>query len=75
VTDDKHEEAEEQLPLHDEAQARAKWRGGETLLEGGSDDLGLPASEVDNAKLSAGDEEKGDGRPGQGRPGDFLPPD
>lgn len=36
------------LPLHDEAMARDKWRGGETIVGKGDDD-GLPASEVDNA--------------------------
>ena len=64
---------DEDLPLHDEAKARAKWRGGETLMEGGSDDVGLPASEVDNARL--GRDRDGDGRPGDGRAGDFPPPD
>ena len=66
---------DEDLPLHDEAKARAKWRGGETLIEGGKDDVGLPASEVDNAALKHGGDGEGDGRPGRGRPGDFPPPD
>ena len=70
------EEDEEKLPLHDEAKARDKWRGGETLLEGSGDDTGLPASEVDNARLSrGGGKAGGDGRPGEGRAGDFPPPD
>lgn len=39
---------EEKLPLHDEAQARAKWRGGETII-GKGEASELPASEVDHA--------------------------
>ena len=62
------------LPLHDEAVARKKWRGGETLLEGNEKDLGLPASETDDAR-SVTDREAGDGRPSQGRAGNFPPPD
>ena len=61
------------IPLHDEAIAREKWRGRETLLEGDEND-GLPASETDNASSLTGAEDD-DGRPGQGRPGDFPPPD
>ncbi|MGZ8285188.1 MAG: hypothetical protein ACXW27_03370 [Allosphingosinicella sp.] len=39
------------LPLHDEAKARSKWRGGETILgKDGRDDSG-PASEIDDAAL------------------------
>jgi hypothetical protein len=47
-------EPDDDLPLHDEAKARSKWRGGETLLDKG--DLGTsgPASEVDEAALGAG---------------------
>ncbi len=42
-------ESDGDLPLHDEAKARSKWRGGETIVEkGGSADSG-PASEIDNA--------------------------
>lgn len=41
-------ESDRNLPLHDEAKARAKWRGDETILENGGDDAG-PASEIDNA--------------------------
>ena len=64
------------LPLHDEAEAREKWRGGETILKGGGDDLGLPASEVDHTSPSSDQGSDGsDGRPGQGRAGDFPPPD
>ncbi len=65
--------SERKLPLEDEAKARGKWRGGETLLEGDSDDLGLPASEVDNARLHR--KPNAGGRPGEGPAGDFPPPD
>ena len=65
---------DEDLPLHKEAKARERWRGGETIVEGGGENPGLPASEVDNARLGGGDNE-GDGRPGVGRPGNFPPPD
>jgi hypothetical protein len=41
-------EGDRDLPLHDEAEARAKWRGGETILEKGDGNAG-PASEIDNA--------------------------
>ena len=40
---------DDKLPLHDEAEAREKWRGGETILDRGSKAGGLPASEVDDA--------------------------
>lgn len=42
------------LPLHDEARARAKWRGGETII--GKEDRGDsgPASEIDNAAHGEG---------------------
>ena len=43
------EEEDQNLPLHAEAEAREKWRGGETLIQKGREDLSLPASEVDNA--------------------------
>lgn len=43
------DEKDEDLPLHAEAMAREKWRGGETLITKGGEDLSLPASEVDNA--------------------------
>ena len=66
-------DSKEKLPLHDEAMARAKWRGGETLLESGKDDTGFPASEVDDAAAKNVTDE--DGRPGRGRPGDFPPSD
>jgi hypothetical protein len=41
--------SDENLPLHDEAQARSKWRGDESLP--GESDLGTsgPASEIDDA--------------------------
>ncbi len=68
---------DEKLPLHGEAMAREKWRGGETIIKkGGGEDLGLPASEVDNASASgsSGGEQR-DGRPGKGGPGTIPPPD
>jgi len=68
-------EGSEKLPLHDEAVAREKWRGKETLLKGDDDDLGLPASETDRARSVSQGDEKDEGRPGRGRPGDFPPPD
>lgn len=70
------DEKDEDLPLHDEAKAREKWRGGETLIKKGAEDLGLPASEVDNA-ATGGDSggEPRDGRPGKGGPGTIPPPD
>ena len=49
----------ETLPLHDEAEAREKWRGGETIVERGSKSGGLPASEVDDAATP--DENGGEG--------------
>ncbi|HEX8306936.1 MAG TPA: hypothetical protein VF645_00780 [Allosphingosinicella sp.] len=46
-------ESDEDLPLHDEAEARSKWRGDESLPE--QADLGTsgPASEVDKAVQGA----------------------
>jgi hypothetical protein len=46
-------ESDEDLPLHDEARARSKWRGGETLIDGDADSG--PASEIDNAAQGGGD--------------------
>jgi hypothetical protein len=63
------------LPLHDEALAREKWRGKETLLKGDDDDLGLPASETGRARSASQGDEGEEGRLGRGRPGDFPPPD
>ena len=40
---------DDKLPLHDEAEARGKWRGDETIVDGGSKSGDLPASEVDEA--------------------------
>ena len=57
----------EDLPLHAEAEAREKWRGGETIIAKG-DEEGLPASEVDNAAEPA----KTDSVAGRA---DLLPPD
>ena len=67
-------DSKDKLPLHDEAMARAKWRGGETLLKRGKDETGLPASEADDAGATATVADE-DGRPGRGRPGDFPPSD
>ena len=64
-------ESDENLPLHDEAEAREKWRGGETILKG-SEGGSLPAS--DTAEGETGDD-GGDGRPGKGSPGTIPPPD
>jgi hypothetical protein len=67
---------DEDLPLHAEAKAREKWRGGETLIKKGAEDTSLPASEVDNAAMGAGSsDEPQDGRPGKGGPGTIPPPD
>ncbi|MGA9583217.1 MAG: hypothetical protein WBR13_14750 [Allosphingosinicella sp.] len=41
-------DSEDVLPLHDEAKARSKWRGGETRDEGEFGAAG-PASEVDDS--------------------------
>jgi hypothetical protein len=62
------------LPLHNEARARRKWRGVNTDLKRGDNSTGLPVSEVDDA--AAADRADQDyRRPGSGRPGDFPPPD
>ena len=45
---DNRRDRDEDLPLHDEAAARDKWRGGETIVAKGERDS-LPASEVDHA--------------------------
>ena len=67
---------EDDLPLHEEAEAREKWRGGETRLEDdGSGDTHLPASEADDARLSPKGDVDDDGRPGKGSPGTIAPPD
>ncbi len=44
-----NEDQNDDLPLHDEAKARAKWRGEETMIGKGDESVALPASEVDNA--------------------------
>jgi hypothetical protein len=70
------DEKDEDLPLHAEAQAREKWRGGETLIKKGAEDTGLPASEVDNAAIGGSSgQDPVDGRPGKGGPGTIPPPD
>lgn len=66
------DDRDEDLPLHNEAAARGKWRG-ETLIKKGGEDLGLP-SEADNASV-AGADGSSDGRPGKGGPGAIPPPD
>ena len=63
------EDEDEKLPLHAEAKAREKWRGGETLIKKGEEDLSLPASEVDNAAEGGGS--SGGATPDPAR----LPPD
>jgi hypothetical protein len=42
-------ESDGDLPLHDEAKARSKWRGGETILDTDDSATAGPASEIDNA--------------------------
>lgn len=42
-------ESDGDLPLHDEAKARSKWRGGETIIKKGDSGASGPASEIDNA--------------------------
>ena len=70
------QDTDDDLPLHAEAKAREKWRGGETVIGKGSENSGLPASEVDNAAPTAGAAEgPADGRPGKGGPGTIPPPD
>lgn len=51
-------ESDPHLPLHDEAKARSKWRGEETLLDKGDTGDSGPASEVDDA--AQGSQGKGD---------------
>lgn len=43
------------LPLHDEAVARSKWRGGETLLDKGESGTDGPASETDESAQGGGE--------------------
>jgi len=50
------------LPLHDEAQAREKWRGGNTII-GKGEDGALPASEVDHAAQGGDDSDAAPVRP------------
>lgn len=47
-------EPDDDLPLHDEAKARSKWRGGETLLDKRDTGTSGPASEVDDAAQGGG---------------------
>jgi hypothetical protein len=48
------DEGDRDLPLHDEAMARSKWRGGETLIEQEALGDSGPASEIDDS-ASGGD--------------------
>ena len=48
------EQDDRDLPLHDEAQARSKWRDGETIIDKGGDGASGPASEIDNASQDEG---------------------
>lgn len=59
---------DDDLPLHKEAKARAKWRGDETMIGKGDEGVGLPASEADSAATA--DPGGGGQRPG----GDHLGP-
>ena len=49
-----------------------KWREQGTRLPGDGDDVGLPASESDPARIVPENEK---GRPGRGGPGTIPPPD
>lgn len=51
-------ESDDDLPLHDEAKARSKWRGGETLLDASETGTSGPASEVDDAAQGGGGDEE-----------------
>jgi hypothetical protein len=67
-------ESDKDLPLHDEAMARSKWRGGETLLDTADAGTDGPASEVDDAAQGGGG---GSADSGGGLPNDLArtPPD
>lgn len=54
-------EREDELPLHDEAKARSKWRGDETPIDGGPGGTEGPASEVDDAASGGRDPGGGEG--------------
>ncbi len=45
-------DSDEDLPLHDEAEARSKWRGSETIIDRDHSGTAGPASEIDNASQS-----------------------
>ncbi len=65
---------DDDLPLHDEAKARAKWRGDETMVGKGDEVVALPASEVDSAAAAypgGGGQEAGGDHLGPG----LRPPD
>ena len=52
-------ENDRDLPLHDEAEARSQWRGGEAVPDKGDSGDPGPASEVDEtAQGSRGSEDK-----------------
>lgn len=69
------ETEDEKLPLHDEAKARGDWRGGETIIERGGQNGGLPASEVDDAAMpDTGEDGEGGGSSGVPWTG-LRPPD
>lgn len=48
------DEPDGDLPLHDEAKARSKWREGETLIRDGGLEASGPASETDDAAQGRG---------------------
>ncbi|HYG46655.1 MAG TPA: hypothetical protein VD846_01825 [Allosphingosinicella sp.] len=48
------EEDDRALPLHDEAMARSKWRGGETIIDKGGGGTSGPASEMDDGGQGGG---------------------
>ena len=73
--DNRSDDQRPKLPLHAEAIARAKWRGGETLLEGDENDLASPSRGSDDARSVTASEADDDGRPGGARPGNLPPPD
>jgi hypothetical protein len=73
--EERDENSGSDLPLHDEAVARRKWRGDEALPLPEAEDSGLPASETDNARSPSNGLDKDLGSPPRGRPEDFPPPD
>lgn len=53
-------EDDRDLPLHDEAEARSKWRDGETILDRDESGASGPASEVDDAAQGGGQDGSAD---------------